>query len=506
MPKRPTYIILLAASLFSLFLSSCWKEEDWRTEGVVLDFSCDTMAFDTVFTQMGTTTRQFKVYNHTRNAVRISEVTLQEGRASRFRLNVDGDTNLVARNVDIAAGDSIFVFVRANINPNLETEPFLVNDAVLFRLDDGVQRLPLTAYGRNAVYHIPTDTLHGTDGKPIVDMFGNPYAYSVIDCEHWRHDLPHVVVGYAVVDSRHTLHLQEGDELYFANDAVLWVYDSATLDIRGTVQRPVLLTSLRHDGWYDYLPGQWGYLWLSMGSVDNYIDHAVVENGYMGIAIDSCANANPTLRISNTQIRNHTLAGLRCNTAYIVGDNLLVTNCGMVTAALQYGGWYDFSHCTFANYWRYDNRTVPSLLVSNYYDDEATRVRYVWPMQGLMTDCIVYGSLASEMNVSLDSTSPVSFTLIHSLVRGGEWDEDPLFVDPSEGDYHLKDDSPALGIGYQYQDADTSSRLSRVAGTRPTAVSPLPATVRVSRPHRASAVPSLRQSNFQSSILNFQSQ
>ena len=115
MPKRPTYIILLAASLFSLFLSSCWKEEDWRTEGVVLDFSCDTMAFDTVFTQMGTTTRQFKVYNHTRNAVRISEVTLQEGRASRFRLNVDGDTNLVARNVDIAAGDSIFVFVRANI-------------------------------------------------------------------------------------------------------------------------------------------------------------------------------------------------------------------------------------------------------------------------------------------------------------------------------------------------------------------------------------------------------
>ena len=473
------------ATLLSLLFTSCWKEDDWRTEGVVLDFSCDTMAFDTVFTQMGTTTRQFKVYNHSHNPVRINEVTLQEGRQSRFRLNVDGDTNMVARNISIDAGDSVFVFVRANINPNQQTEPFLIEDAVLFRFDDGVQRLPLTAYGRNAVYHVPTDTIHTADGTPVADMFGNPYAYSVIDCEHWRHDLPHVILGYAVVDSRHTLHLQEGDELYFANDAVLWIYDSATLDIRGTAQQPVLLTSLRHDGWYDYLPGQWGYLWLSMGSVDNYIDHAVVENGYMGIAVDSCANANPTLRISNTEIRNHTLAGLRCNTAYIVGDNLLVTNCGMVTAALQYGGWYDFSHCTFANYWRYDNRTVPSVLVSNYLDDEATNTRYVWPMQGVMTDCIVYGSLASEMNISLDSTSPVHFALTHCLVRGGEWDEDPLFVDPAEGDYHLQEDSPALGIGYQYYDGDTLSRRYRTTTFPHSTVRSLPATLRPPRLNRS---------------------
>lgn len=460
---KPKYIIF---SLLVLLFSSCWKEDTIVSEGVLLDFSADTMAFDTVFTQMGTTTRMVKVYNHSNTAVRISEVTLQEGYASRFRLNVDGDTHMVAHDVSIAAGDSIFVFVRANINPNQQTEPFLIEDAVLFRFDDGVQRLPLTAYGRNAVYHIPTDTIRYTDGTLVLDMFGNPYSYSVIDCEHWRHDLPHVVVGYAVVDSRCTLRLQEGDELYFANDAVLWVYDSATLDIRGSAQRPVLLTSLRHDGWYDYLPGQWGYLWLSKGSKDNYIDYAVVENGYMGIAIDSCANANPTLRISNTQIRNHTLAGLRCNTAYIVGDNLLVTNCGMVTVALQYGGWYDFRGCTFANYWRYESRTVPSVLVSNYYDDESQNIRYVWPMQTEMTDCIIYGSLSREMNVSLDSTSPVGCELYHCLVRGGEWDEDPLFVDPAEGDYHLQDDSPAQGIGYTYPDGDTPSRPARMNRTK----------------------------------------
>ncbi|MBO4599128.1 MAG: hypothetical protein J5641_00150 [Bacteroidales bacterium] len=441
---------LIVFSLILLLLSSCWKEDNYVSEGVLLDFSADTMAFDTVFTQMGTTTRQFMVYNRSNQPVRIREVTLQGGRASRFRLNVDGDTNLVAQNLIIGAGDSMFVFVRANINPNLQTEPFLIEDAVLFRFDDGDQRLPLTAYGRNAVYHVPTDTIRYSDGTRPTDLFGNPYAYSVIDCGQWRHDLPHVIIGYAVIDSRNTLSLTAGDELYFAPNSVLWVYDSATLDVRGTADRPVLFTSLRHDGWYSFLPGQWGYIWMGKGSVNNHIEHAVIENGYLGITADSCANANPTLQLNNVQIRNHTLAGLIGNTARIVADNLLITSCGTATLALQYGGDYTFSHCTLADYWRYDRRTVPSVQVTNYRDYDG--IHYVWPIQANFSDCIIYGTLANELYLELDSLAPVHAAFTHCLIRGGEWDEDPLFVDPSEGDYHLQDDSPALGIGYQFTD------------------------------------------------------
>ena len=181
MLKRLFHTMVWVTTLLLLLFTSCWKEEDWQTEGVVLDFSCDTMAFDTVFTQMGTTTRQFKVYNNTSTPVRIAEVTLQEGRSSRFRLNVDGDTSMVARNINIAAGDSIFIFVRANINPNLQTEPFLIEDAVLFRLGDGEQRLPLTAYGRNAVYHIPTDTIHYADGKFTNEVAGYHTIAGVVE-------------------------------------------------------------------------------------------------------------------------------------------------------------------------------------------------------------------------------------------------------------------------------------------------------------------------------------
>ena len=452
----------------ALLFASCAKEETFATTGVTLDFSCDTMAFDTVFTQMGSTTRQLKVYNHSRENVRIGEVTLAEGYASRFRLNVDGDTSMTARNIDIAAGDSIFIFVRANIKPNLATEPFLIEDAILFRMDDGTQRLPLTAYGRNAVYHVPTDTIMDGD-TAVLDMYGKPYAYSVIDCDNWRHDLPHIIVGYALVYSDDCLHLLPGDELYFAQDAVLWIYDRGSLDARGSEEQPVLFTSLRHDGWYDYLPGQWGHIWMMQGCIDNVIDHAVVENAFIGLEIDSCSNANPTLRISNCEVRNCEYAGIWGKTARIDGNNLLVTNCGTATVAMWYGGDYRFSGCTFADYWRYSNRIQPSVLACNYYDYLPTSTRYLWDFQAELTDCIIYGSRNEELYVGIDDRARAVMTINHCLIRGGEWDEDPLFVDPKAGDYHLQEDSPALGIGYQFPASETPEEKHGLPGHLPTA-------------------------------------
>ena len=97
MLKRLFYIVLITATLLPGMLTSCSKEERYGAELGGLELSCDTMAFDTVFTQMGTTTRQFKVYNRGSEIVVLDEVTLEGGRASRFRLNVDG----IIRNSEI---------------------------------------------------------------------------------------------------------------------------------------------------------------------------------------------------------------------------------------------------------------------------------------------------------------------------------------------------------------------------------------------------------------------
>ncbi len=465
-------ILLLLSLMLAVLCTSCIKEPQYLTDGSArLAFSDDTVKFDTVFTTMGTTTLQVKVYNNYDEPLLLDAVTLLKGHASRFRINVDGDSSMVARNVEIEAHDSIFLFVQANINPNDQTSPFLVTDSVCFRFNNSEQYLPLMAFGRNAVYHLPTSRVYSTyiNQRGQVDTLW--YPYSVIDCDNWDHTRPHVIFGYAVVNSNETLHLYAGDELFFADNAYLWVYDSATLDARGTQGNPIRFTSLRHDGWYDSLPGQWGYIWLSTGSKDNHIEWARIENGMAGIVVDTNVNSNPTLTISNSVIQNHSLSGIIGQGAYIEGDNLLVCNCGNTVLQLQFGGRYRFSNSTFANYWRYGSRSASAVVLNNYYNyDEQT----LFPRDLLQADfynCIIYGNYttrdgADEFLMDYNPAAAFNCRLDHCIVRCSQLDtlghssadpsllinchrlllnQDPRFVDPRMGDYHLGEESPAIG-------------------------------------------------------------
>lgn len=435
MRKLNTLLIALCCVVMLPILTvSCEKTPFSDEVGVTLTFSTDTISFDTVFTAYATPVRYVTVYNRTSRDVVLSSVTLQNGRASRFRLNVDGDTSMVARNIEIMAGDSIFIFVQANINPNDETEPFLIEDGIVF---SNGQQLTLTAWGRNAVYH----------RHPA-----NSWVH-VIDCENWDHTRPHVFLDTAAIDSACVLTLQAGEEIYFANDALLLVWTAGTLRVQGTAEQPVLFTSLRQDGWYVSLPGQWSGIWFYAGSKDNIMDHAVVENATYGLRVDTNVTANPTLQLSNTIIRNMSFTGIFGQGARIEGDNLLLYECGAALLYLRCGGDYRFSQSTFADYWRFGSRdySYPGVILQNWYASADGTVIPRDLRAATFTDCIIYGNRVSG-EVLLDSVveAEYNYSFNHSIVRGGEWDEDPLFIDPSEDDYHLQEDSPAMGIGYQF--------------------------------------------------------
>lgn len=421
------FATVLLLALLPLFTLSCGRT-GFAPEGeVALSFSVDTLSFDTVFATIGSTTRQVRVYNRTSSDVLLSEVTLAGGRASRFRINVDGDTSMVARQIEVLAGDSIFIFVQVNVKPNDLTEPFLVEDAILF---SNGQRVPLRAWGRNAVYHqVPA-------GAP----------YSVVDCEGWDHTRPHVILGTAAILDGHTLNLVAGDELYFADNGMLAVDSNASLVVNGTAERPVLFTSLRHDGWYSFLPGQWQCLFLTSDSKGNYIDHALIENGTGGIRVYPRAE----LMLTNTVLRNMSDCALIGQGGKIEGSNLLVYDC-LSSFIVLGGGSYAYNRCTFANYWRYTSRTLETVVLSNTMGlasgDGADLLRADF------VDCIVYGShYPSELLLVDDSVHLFNYRFDHSLVKGGEWDEDPLFEDVENDNYRLRDESPALGIGYPFED------------------------------------------------------
>lgn len=425
--RKLWYIMLLA--VIPWFSLSCEKENYVGENEVKLEFSVDTVAFDTLFTTIGSTTRQVKVYNRSNRDVVIGSITLADGRQSPFRLNVDGDTSMVARNVEIMAGDSIFIFIQANLRyDTIHTLPFVVSDAIMF---SNGQRLPVSAWGRNAVYH------RAPAGSWV----------HVIDCDNWDHTRPHVFLDTAAIDSTFTLTLNAGEELYFANDAMLLVWRDGRLVVNGTADNPVVFTSLRHDGWYSFLPGQWSCILFYDGSTGNVIDHAVVENGTGGLR----AMYGAEVTVSNTVVRNMSDCGLIGQGATLTVSNLLVYDC-MTSFLVMDGGNYSFTGCTFADYWRYSTRSLQSVVLTNYILNSDGSVASTGDLTAAnFTDCIIYGNYGEgEYLVAGVEGVLLNDSIVNCLIKGGAWDEDPQFVDVDNDDYHLSDGSPAAGIGYQY--------------------------------------------------------
>lgn len=426
--KKLLYILVLA--VLPWFSLGCEKEGFADESEVRLAFSADTLTFDTVFTTMGTTTLRLTVYNRSSDNVCLSSVTLAGGRSSRFRLNVDGDTSMVARDVEILAGDSIFIFVQANINPTDNQSPFLVEDAIVF---SNGQRLPLTAYGRNAIYHKATE--------------GNVLR---INSETWSDSLPHIVVGIVIVQENQTLKIDPGAEVYFANDAALIIDSAARLLAQGLPGDTIRFTSLRHDGYYSYLPGQWSLIWFYSFSEGNRMDYTIVENGIGGLRCYPLSSLN----VTNSIIRNMSDCAIVGQNATVKGTNLLVYDCLTSFMALM-GGDYDFRQCTFADYWTYSSRDIESVVLSNqmmvYGEDGSPQVVASDLVRADFINCILWGTYSSgEVLLSAAEGYLLAYRFVNSIVRGGDRDEDPLFTDPYHDDYTLQEDSPAAGLGYRF--------------------------------------------------------
>lgn len=448
-----------------IFFSStgCRKDHLDNDPTAQLLFSSDTIVFDTVFTTVGSATRQFKVYNTSSKAVNISSINLAGGSASNFHLNIDGDPVSSTENILLRGGDSMYVFVDVDVDPNNLNNPLMIEDSVLFVTNGNHQRVLLDAVGQDAYFHY----------------------YETLNCnEVWTNDKPHVIYGYAIIPSCCNLTMNPGTRVYLHHNAVLAADSCATLKVLGAHGNPVTFQGDRLEHDYAEEPGQWGYIWLSSLSKDNVIDWAEIKNGTIGILSDSSgASANPTVTITNTKIRNMTMAGIFGRDTWMVGDNVAVTNCEQYCLGVAYGGKCSFSHCTFADIWNITTRTTPAVLLNNWYKiDETTRNERDLT-QADFYNCIIAGDQTSEIGLdsSVSNGSQFHFLFSHCLIKtnvnvsnannflNNRYNTDPAFADLSNYDVHLKPNSdainrgdPAIGALYPF---DLDNNLRTVDGT-----------------------------------------
>ena len=451
--------ILLIITIFLLAGYSCKKNNTVNPDSnLKLEFSADTVLFDTVFTSLGSATHELRIYNRNSDDLQISSIRLVQGEDSPFRLNLDGESATEIYDKIIPANDSLFSFLRVTINPNDLNTPFIVEDELEFITNGNTQTIKLLAWGQNANYIV---------ADKVVNIGGTPYPYHIVadslQTTVWTSERPYVIYGYALINSYGTLKIEKGTQVYCHQGSGILSWSDGQLIIDGTLEEPVIVQGDRLESYYNHTPGQWEQILMMDGraGADHRISHAIIRNGTIGLNCQSVLKATEcALRIDNTIVENQSGYGLFSILYAVEAKNFVIANCGFANF-WAFGGDYRFVHGTIANYWNANehNKNENAVLVTNYALDGNNEPFY-YPFNMEMDNCIIYGKQKDEFKGVFSPDADSSYVFDHCLLRSEKYNSnmegfrhclfnlDPMFVDPILPDCHIDSiSSPVIGIG-----------------------------------------------------------
>ncbi|BDS13858.1 hypothetical protein [Aureispira anguillae] len=451
------YSLFIAISALLIQLTACTKNQFITTSGAGLEFSLDTLTFDTVFTNLGNATRRFKVYNPHNQIIRINNVYLGGGNQSDFKINIDGFTGSASSDIEIPAKDSIYIFANVRIDPSNGDAIRL--DSILFETDGGgMQKVILHAYGWNANYigkvgyltriTSPNQTLTLSNTKPYIFM------------------------GIISVDSSSCLVIPGGTEIYMfggpttrpGDRAMLYIGHNSCIrsNVGGNLNNPVIFKTHRLEEDYQLITFHHNGIYLSTTSRDNIIHGTIIRNAVDGIFVDSFStNGSPKLELHNSKIYNVERSGVLGRGGHIQMTNTVIANSNQFNFIGIRGGVYNFAHCTFANVGAgLVSRSEPILSYRNYEIQIINNVETAVSDVGIanFTNCILYGTKNEEIEV-LQVPSALNFTynFTNCLMKVDTFsqnmtdcitNQDPIFVDEDNFDYNIDTTgSPANDAG-----------------------------------------------------------
>jgi len=203
-----------------MIASSCRKDFTTIESFGNLQFSKDTVFLDTIFTNIGSSTYDLRVYNKSDKAITIPEISLENGINSNYRLNVDGISGGFFENIDILANDSLYVFIETTIDFSTITDP-LYTDKILFDNGNNQQNVDLVTLVQDATFIFPErdPITMEIDNLTFDDDETQLQGRYLEDSElHFTNERPYVIYGYATVPADKELIIDAGSKIYFHND------------------------------------------------------------------------------------------------------------------------------------------------------------------------------------------------------------------------------------------------------------------------------------------------
>jgi len=390
------YLFLFAFAMTALF-THCDNEEDFITDSSAkLEFSLDTLRFDTVFTALGSATRAFKIYNRNDQPIRISRIYLESGNTARWEINVDGIPGNNQQDVEVLANDSIYLFAEVTIDPNQppSVSPFVIEDRVVFETNGNVQKVNLEAWGQNANY--------------FPSRFNKGIAVR-LSCDNsdlvWDDPKPYVIYGAVFVDSCELV-IPAGARIYvhggvaqndlfggIYNDGVIYVLAGGKISVRGTKDNPVIIQGDRLEESFLDEAGQWNGIYIGRGSRGSVFEYATVRNSRFGVFADSTSD----LTLRNAQVYNTSSSGIIGFHSKITAENTLVYNNGSTSVLLVNGGDYNFTYCTIASY----GANAAALSMNNFFCYDANcEVISTYRLNARFINSIIFGSQSDEIELA----------------------------------------------------------------------------------------------------------
>lgn len=440
--KKYIYIFYFSVTALLFFTTGCKKFQGISKGN--LSFSADTIVFDTVFTTIGSSTKQFKIYNKESKTVKIDQIELMGGSNSPFRLNVDGASGKTFSSVKLEGKDSLFVFLEVTLKVNNQSNPMVIQDSIRFRTNGKDQYIQLAVWGQDIYYHYSRLTAK----NQLLDLNEGT----------WANDKPHLIYGAAFIDEGKTLNIQAGTKIYLHKNAMLYNY-KGTLNINGEKDKEVLIQSDRLESEYKDVAGQYYGIYFDSAR-PSIINYAIIKNGTTGIHVFSNNESNTTnytVEVTNTQIYNNLNNGILIYSGgSVFAENCVISKNGSFGLLVLLSGNFNFNHCSILGY-NSDSKNQAVGIINHFNIAGVTNVGSIH--QGVIKNSVIYGNLPSE--IAFDTINISGVTLNFDIQRcvikkenpgtdafytnGNIWNKDPLFNNVSNRQFTFISSSPLKG-------------------------------------------------------------
>ncbi len=378
--------VILFSSFFIFY--ACRKDLDYIQASSAVGLSLDSILFDTVLTSSYTQTYKLIVFNKENKDIEINKIYLEKGKASLFKINVNGIPKNEVNKVALRKNDSLYIFIQLATTNDLPHQS-IYKDKIIIETLSGLQKVPLISFIEKATYHYPP-----AGQKELL----------ITSDQIWDSISVHVIYGLVKFTNNSKLNILDGTKVYFHENSDLIFGSGSKFNVNGTVLNKVIFRSDKHSPPYDALPNQWNTITLESGSEAD-IRNAIIIGGKTGLRINE-AIAN----LTNVQIYNQTLRGIFATNATILAKNLVINNCGDASLRIEKGGDYQFYHSTFANYWNlYSDFSPISVVLSNRYTNPLGIIDNKPLSKCMFGNCIIEGNAKNSLYTDKEYDRSLSF-------------------------------------------------------------------------------------------------